>query len=164
MHQHLIQIILSVATILIAIITRFVAGRLIRRYGRLSSIIEARINQTIRIFSIVINWACIITLIIIWGVNPHNLLVALSSIFAVIGVALFAQWSILSNVTAGIIIFFTAPYRVGDTIKIQDKDFPLEAKIENMFTFYAHLRTKDGELHVFPNSLLLQKGISMVKD
>ena len=51
-----------------------------------------------------------IALFIIWGVQLQSLNVFLSSIFAVIGVAFFAQWSILSNITAGVVMFFSFPY------------------------------------------------------
>jgi len=88
----------------------------------------------------------------------------LSSIFAVIGVALFAQWSILSNITAGIIIYFSAPFKIGDYIRILDKDMPIEARVEDIFTFYTHLRTRDGGVHIFPNSLLLQKAVSVIEE
>jgi small-conductance mechanosensitive channel len=83
---------------------------------------------------------------------------------AVIGVALFAQWSMLSNITAGVIIFFSAPYKIGDYISIIDKDMPIEAMVEGVYTFYTHLRTKDGIKHVFPNSLLLQKAVTILKE
>jgi small-conductance mechanosensitive channel len=163
METYIVQIIASVITLFITAAVRIISSKLIRKYGKISLKIESRTSQIIRVLFIIINSACIITLIIIWGVNPKNVFVALSSIFAVIGVALFAQWSILSNISAGIILFFTAPFKVGDIIRIMDKDFPMEAKIENMYTFYTHLRTEDGELHVYPNSLFLQKGISVVK-
>lgn len=143
-------------------VIRLIINKLIVKYASVNTKIESRTNHIIRVCSILINSTGIIILIMIWGVDPHNLFVALSSIFAVIGVALFAQWSILSNITAGIIIFFTSPFKIGDYIKIIDKDFPLEAKVEDIFTFYTHLRTKDGGLHVFPNSLLLQRAISVL--
>jgi small-conductance mechanosensitive channel len=101
---------------------------------------------------------------IIWGVNPNNLLLSLSSIFAIIGVAMFAQWSMLSNITAGLIMFFTAPFRIGDRIHIIDKDFPIIATIESIQTFYTHIRTDDNELIVMPNNLFLQKIVSIKKD
>ncbi|MDP2159449.1 MAG: mechanosensitive ion channel, partial [Flavobacterium sp.] len=98
----------------------------------------------------------------IWGVKPENIVLVTSSIFAVIGVAMFAQWSILSNVTSGVILFFSAPFRIGDTIKIHDKDFPIEAEIEDIRGFHTYLKTKEGEIITYPNSLLLQKGVSIV--
>jgi small-conductance mechanosensitive channel len=84
--------------------------------------------------------------------------------FAVVGVAAFAQWSILSNVTAGIVLFFSYPFKIGDKIRIHDKDFPIEAEIEDIKAFYILLKSNEGELITFPNNLLMQKGISIVNE
>lgn len=51
------------------------------------------------------------------GIEYQQVSLFISSVFAVLGVALVAQWSILSNITAGILIFFVFPYRIGDRIK-----------------------------------------------
>lgn len=59
-------------------------------------------------------------------------------------------------------MFFTFPFRIGDTIRVHDKDFPIEAQIEDIKAFHTILRTKDGEIITYPNSLLLQKGVSIV--
>jgi hypothetical protein len=39
-------------------------------------------------------------------VQTKDIFIALSSITTVVGVAMFAQWSILSNITSGVILFF----------------------------------------------------------
>lgn len=75
---------------------------------------------------------------------------------------MFAIWSILSNITAGIILFFSFPYKIGSRIKIHDKDLPVEAIIEDIKAFHLHLRTLDGELITYPNNLILQKAVSLV--
>src|SRR5690625_1224185 len=49
----------------------------------------------------------ILFLPLIWGFQPKDVTVFLSSIFAVIGIAFFAQWSILCNITSVIIMFFS---------------------------------------------------------
>jgi small-conductance mechanosensitive channel len=85
-----------------------------------------------------------------------------SSVFAVVGVASFAQWSILSNISAGIIIFFSYPFKIGDKIKIHDKDFPVEGEIMDVKAFYIILQSSDDELITYPNNLLMQKGISVI--
>jgi small-conductance mechanosensitive channel len=77
-------------------------------------------------------------------------------------VALFATWSILSNVTAGIILFFSFPFKIGDKIKIQDDDFPLEAVITDVRAFYIELKTDEGYLVTYPNNLFLQKGVALI--
>lgn len=98
-----------------------------------------------------------------WGVGVGDLALLFSSVFAVIGVALFAIWSILSNITAGIILFFSFPYKIGNKIRIHDKDLPIEAIIEDIKAFHLHLRTSDGELITYPNNLILQKAVSLVE-
>ena len=77
--------------------------------------------------------------------------------------AMFAQWSILSNITSGIILFFSFPYKIGDYIFIHDKDFPIEAEIEDIGAFHVYLKTKEGEIIVYPNNLMLQIGITILK-
>jgi small-conductance mechanosensitive channel len=105
----------------------------------------------------------VLGLTMIWGVDFRNLGLVMSSVFAVIGIALFAQWSILSNVTSGIIMFFTFPYKIGDYIKIHDKEAPCEGIIEDIKTFHIILHTKDNEIITYPNSMMLQKGVSIIK-
>ena len=49
---------------------------------------------------------CLIILLIIWGVKQSELAVFVGSVLTVVGVAMFAQWSILSNITSSIVLFF----------------------------------------------------------
>jgi len=158
------QILGSAIVIAMAVILRITIRVIVKKYLKIYSNVDLRFSHVIRVMNPLINTTAIVAILVVWGVDTRNLFVALSSVFAVIGVALFAQWSILSNITAGIILFFSAPFHIGDTIKILDKDMPIEAKVEDIFTFYTHLRTKDGGLHIFPNSLLLQKAIAIAKD
>lgn len=161
MQDYLVQIIATAILLVTFPLIKYIAKKLIRKYAALSEKLESRTNQIIRILAISINLTFFITLILIWGVNPRNLLVAISSIFAVIGVALFAQWSMLSNVTAGIIIFFSAPFRIGDYIRVVDKESPIEAYVEDILTFHTVLRTRQHEIIFYPNSLFFQKGIAI---
>lgn len=158
------QIIASIVTVLAATAIRLIISHLTKRYIKTHSQSEIKATHANRVSTMFINTASILVLIVIWGVDTKNLFVALSSVFAVIGVALFAQWSVLSNITAGIILFFTASFRIGNYIRILDKDMPIEAKVEDIFTFYTHLRTKEGELHIFPNNVLLQKAVTIIQD
>lgn len=161
-HEHFIQIIATIVTLVITPISRHFTKKVLNKYGIIKGKTEARIKQMSRILSISSNFTALIVLIIIWGVDPQNLLVALSSIFAVIGVAMFAQWSMLSNITAGIIIFFTSPFKVGDYIRIIDKEIPFDALVEDVMAFHTHLRTKEGERMSYPNSLFFQRGVMVL--
>lgn len=84
----------------------------------------------------------------------------LSSIFAVLGVALFAQWSILSNLTASVLIFFFFPYRIGDKIQVLEKDADIRGKIIDITMFHVLIRHEDGDEISYPNNMILQKGVA----
>ncbi len=149
---------------ILLILFRIIATKLVKRYAKTNQTLEHRTNLVIKYIHLFINILVIIALIIIWGVQTKDIFIALSSITTVVGVAMFAQWSILSNITSGVILFFSFPFKIGDVIKIHDKDFPIEAEIEDIGAFHVYLKTREGEKIIYPNNLLLQKGISILKD
>nr|WP_314864306.1 mechanosensitive ion channel domain-containing protein [uncultured Flavobacterium sp.] len=148
--------------LMLLVLLRVITTKLVRRYARLSQTIERRTNLVIKYLHLLINILLIVALIIIWGVDTKDIILAISSIATVVGVAMVAQWSILSNITSGIILFFAFPFKIGDTIHIHDKDFPVIAEIEDISAFYISMINKEGELVIYPNNLLLQKGVSIV--
>ncbi|GLS90846.1 mechanosensitive ion channel protein MscS [Psychromonas marina] len=81
----------------------------------------------------------------------------LSSIFAVLGVALIAQWSMLSNITASVLIFFIFPYRIGDKIKIESDE--MVGVITDIGMFHLSIKRDDGNVILYPNNLILQKAV-----
>ena len=60
-------------------------------------------------------------------------------------------------------MFFSFPYKVGDKIKINDKDYPIEAIIEDIRAFQLILRVDNGDLVTYPNNLILQKAVTLVE-
>jgi small-conductance mechanosensitive channel len=143
--------------------TRLIVSKLVRSFAKRSQTIEKRTRLVLKYIHLLMNMVAVIALIIIWGVQTKDIFIVLSSITTVVGVAMFAQWSILSNITSGIILFFSFPYKIGDNIIIHDKDFPIQAEIEDIGAFHVYLKTKEGEIIVYPNNLMLQIGITIVK-
>lgn len=153
------QIFSTIASIVIYLLAKKIVAKIIRSFSEKASLNDSRKTIITRYFSTLLILLLFIIIFTIWGVKADNFYVALTSVFTVIGVAMFAQWSLLSNVTAGILLFFSFPFRIGDVIRIQDKDFPTEAKILDIKAFHVLLETKEGERISYPNNLLLQKGI-----
>lgn len=120
---------------------------------------DLRVLYMTRLMNIGMVFCCIVVICLILGLGYSEISVFLSSIFAVVGIALFAQWSILSNVTASMIIFFSFPYKVNDRIKILDKDDDMRGVITEITLFHVILRRDDGNLISYPNSLILQKAV-----
>jgi small-conductance mechanosensitive channel len=164
MQEYTRELIASGILILLLIFFRSATTKLVLRYAKSNHTVEKRTNLVVKYIRIFLYILASIALIIIWGVQTKDLTLAFSSITTVVGVALFAQWSILSNITSGIILFFSFPFKIGDIIKIHDKDFPIVAEIEDIAAFHVILKTKEGEQIIYPNNLLLQKGISILKE
>lgn len=120
---------------------------------------DLRILYMTRLMNIGMVFLALVVICFILGLGYSEISVFLSSIFAVVGIALFAQWSILSNVTASMIIFFSFPYRVNDHIKICDNDDDMSGTILEISMFHVILKRSDGNIMTYPNSLILQKAV-----
>ncbi len=134
------------------------AGNAINRYGQDKGVSPYRVKYISKTIAIAILVFFLILIVNISGLEYSQISIFLSSVFAVIGVALFAQWSILSNITASLIIFFSFPYRVGDRIKVLDKDDDISGIIEEITLFHVLIK-RDEEIITYPNNLILQKGV-----
>ncbi|MFO7745888.1 MAG: mechanosensitive ion channel [Psychroflexus sp.] len=157
------QIIWTTIVVLGMLFLRFGLKQSAKRIARRDELNFARTRLIFKYINVLVSFIAIFSLLLIWGVEVRELTVIFSSVFAVIGIGLFAVWSILSNITSGVIMFFNFPYKIGDKIQIHDKDFPLAAIIEDIKAFQLHLRTDEGELVTYPNNLFLQKSVSLLK-
>lgn len=167
--NHKEELLRSLVTILIVLILKFIFTKAVRKVGKLGDFNKVRTNLIVKYISIALTILGIGVLTLIWSVNFKEIGALLASVFAVIGVALFAQWSILSNITAGVIIFFSYPFKIGNTIRVYDKEIQSTENngeevyiIEDIRAFHLHLRRSNGEILTYPNSLILQKGVSLV--
>jgi len=125
---------------------------------------RSRRKITIRVANFVTTVVALIILSAIWGLKQNEIAIFVSTLITALGIAFFAQWSLLSNITSSILIFFNHPMRIGDTIKVLDKDYPYEGEIVDLTYFFVHLRTPAGETITIPNSMVLQKSISIMSN
>lgn len=157
------EIAYTVVTGIILLIIQLILRKSAHRVGQRAEMHITRTRLMFQYINILILLIAAFLLSLAWGVGLAELSLVFSSVFAVIGVALFAIWSILSNITSGIILFFSFPYKIGDKIRIHDKEMPIEAIIEDIRAFHLHLRSLDGELITYPNNLMLQKAVSLIE-
>ena len=157
-----VEIISTVVLILATLLTVSLTNRAIKRFGRLVSIDVNKRKIIFYLSHLVIYFIGFTILSVIWGVALQDFVVFISSILAVLGVAFVAQWSILSNLTASVILFFSHPLRLGDRIRVLDKDFDWTGEIEDISAFYLFMRTDDGRRITIPTNLVIQKGIEIL--
>jgi small-conductance mechanosensitive channel len=112
-----------------------------------------------KIITVLIYASVVIIISFIWGVNEEELFLFISSFLTILGIAFFAQWSILSNITAGLILFVNYPVKIGDTITILEKDNDVSGEIKDIGAFFITLQTEENEFITVPNSIILQKNI-----
>lgn len=159
-----IQTLQTIVLLLIYIAVRIIFRKVILNYSNKLTIVMERKKLILKYITFLWTLIVLFILSLIWGIDKKEILIVTSSVFAVIGIALFAQWSLLSNITSGAILFFFYPLRVGNRIKLLDKDYPIEAHVKEIKAFYVHLITDEGEHIVYPNNLLLQKGMSIMRE
>ncbi|MFL1011544.1 mechanosensitive ion channel domain-containing protein [Flavisericum labens] len=157
------ELIISGIILFSLFIIRFIIHFTITKVARKNGINDARIRLIRRYITVTMLLIAILIESFIFGTEFKEIAVVFSSIFAVIGIGLFAIWSILSNITSGIIMFFNFPYKVGDKIEIHDKDFPIMAIIEDIRAFQLLLRLDNGDLVTYPNNLMLQKAVTLIQ-
>jgi small-conductance mechanosensitive channel len=163
MENYFPELLKSGIIIVVVLIIRWTLIIAIKRFARKIERLEHRTGMVVRFIDYAVIFLIVLGMFLIWGVEFNDVGFVLSSVFAVIGVALFAQWSILSNVTSGIIMFFTFPYKIGDFIIIHDKEYDFEGVIEDIKGFHVVIKTKNDEIITYPNSLMLQKGVTVIK-
>src|SRR5690606_30107670 len=157
------ELITTAFVLAILLVIRFIIILIVTRIGTKSGINKPRIQLIGRYTTVTLFLLALLIEAFVFGAELKDMAVVFSSVFAVLGIGLFAIWSILSNVTSGIIMFFSFPYKVGDKIQIHDKDFPIEAVIEDIRAFQLHLRLDNGDLVTYPNNLMLQKAVTLIE-
>jgi small-conductance mechanosensitive channel len=162
--QYNAEIFKTVVVVFLAILSRILVSKLVIKARDTFNLQKGRaviIRKTI--IGIILTTATIL-IILIWGVDKKELMVFLSSFMAILGIALFAQWSLLSNITSSIILFVNHPAKIGDKIKVLDADFEIYGKIRDIGPFFLILKTDDGEILTIPNSLILNKMIQIIEE
>jgi len=154
-----LKILETAIALVLFLVLRIISAKLIDRTVSQSLLQKTRGKIIKKVIQIVLALIVIIFILTVWGVNQSELFVFMASVLTVIGIALFAQWSHLSNLTSGIIIFFNHSVKLDDTIAILDKDFEIEGRISDISFFFVKVVTKEGEEVTMPNNIFLQKMI-----
>lgn len=156
-----IELIETVLVVVFMIIVQIISNNAINRALKRFNFSLKRRRIITKLINLIVFLLSAIAVIAIWGIEQSELFLFLSSVVTVIGIAFFAQWSLLSNMTSALILFFNHPIKLGDTIEILDKEYPVSGVIKDIGYYFVHIETKDKQLLTIPNSIFLQKMVSM---
>ncbi|MFW1500302.1 mechanosensitive ion channel family protein [Vibrio parahaemolyticus] len=153
------KVLMGVFVLIAYRILKRIVNRAILNLATSKGVKKARLSFIQRCFNVALLFLTASVFAIITGIGYGDVSLFLSSIFAVLGVAFIAQWSILSNITASFLIFFVFPYRVGDRIKVVDKDEDISGEIQEISMFHVLIKHDNGNLITYPNNQILQKAV-----
>lgn len=152
-----IQLLASTACILLYFLfTRYAFPKIEKgvEQGKFKSDAALKAFKLVRLLTGIVTCAA---LLIIWGFDFSGLLLFTTSIITVTGIALFASWSLLSNITAYFVLLLHQSYRRGNFIRVIDADNYIEGYISEMNVFNTRLITEAREVIIYPNNLLLSR-------
>lgn len=162
MENHIIKIIETAIVVVLLIAAHFITRRGVNSMLKKIHFTLQRRKLTLRMINLLLTIAAVVFISAIWGVNQSDIVVFISSVMAILGIAFVAQWSLLSNITAGLILFFNHPLRIGDHIKILEKDFVIEGIVNDITFFFVQIKNEKKERITLSNTVILQKTISIV--
>jgi small-conductance mechanosensitive channel len=162
MESYKIQIIETIIVLFFYALMYYLTKTVINNTLKYTQIQRGRRKMIIKAIYLFINIATLVFMAAIWGLEQNEIAVFVSTILTVLGIGFFAQWSLLSNITSGIILFFYHPLKIGDDIKITDKDSPIEGEVTDLTYFFVYIKTNTSEIVTIPNTLILQKTVSVI--
>ena len=151
-----------IVTVIVIIVFMIINRLLLPRIERLaisSKLSEEARKKTYHTARLITGILSIAVLLLVWGFDFSGLIILSTSIIALTGVALFASWSLLSNVTSYFVLLFQNSYSEGNFIRIIDGDNYMEGYILEVNLFTTRLMTVDNEEIAYPNNLLLTRPV-----
>ena len=154
-----IQIIETVVIIALFLLIKVVIAKTIGKAAVKYGYQKPRVTIIKKIINFLLLLIALGAILFIWGVDQSKLVYFISTMLTILGIAFFAQWSIISNITSSLIIFFNHPANIGDEISVLDKDYSIEGKINDIGIFFVIIKTAEGEKITIPSNIFTQKMI-----
>ncbi len=164
METYKIQIIETLLVLGVYIISYFIVSSVVNRALKKTRFERGRRKMAIKAVQLFTSIGALILLTGIWGLKQNEIALFASTILTALGIAFFAQWSLLSNITSSILIFFNHPVKLGDYIKVLHKDSDYEGEVTELNYFFVHIKTKNNEVVTIPNSHFFEKSFSILEN
>lgn len=154
-----VEIALTLLVVIVYFITRKILSRLIKNHADKNDHSMSRMTYIIKLSNFGLSIVFLTILALVWEISFRGLSIYFASFFTIVGVAFFASWSIISNITAYAIIFFYFPFKIGSVIRIIDGDNSVEGIVDDITFFFIRIKLESGEKVTYPNNLAIQKPI-----
>ncbi|MFA9192451.1 mechanosensitive ion channel domain-containing protein [Flavobacterium sp. FZUC8N2.13] len=163
METYKIQIIETIIAVISFFAVKIILMYFVKLTIKNSYFKNAEQNDVLKVIRLILMVVLCIIIVAIWSVKQENILIFASSLLTVFGVALFAEMSILTNITACLILFFQHPIKVGDTIAITFEGKETEGELIDITYFFIFIKTPNRGVLTIPNALLLKSSFLVVE-
>lgn len=153
--SHIPHILATFAVITTYLLLLRISGPKIEQQADKAHFKEASTDKAIRLSRGIFSFVGVLLLLIIWGVDLRHVLILATTTITLLGVALFASWSLLSNITAYFVLLLHPAFKRGSFVRIIDADNYVEGYIAELTLFNTQLITEDREIILYPNNLFL---------
>ncbi|MFY0674983.1 MAG: mechanosensitive ion channel [Bacteroidia bacterium] len=161
MEQYQLNLLQTLGGFVVLVLLRGVVSKIAHRRLSKAKFSLERQKITLKASNFLFTIVFIVFLAGVWGFRSEQVLAFVTSILAVLGIGFFAQWSLLSNITAGLLLYFNHPLKIGDEITIVDAELPLTGQIIDISLFFLHIRDKENVVYTMPNTIVIQKTITI---
>lgn len=117
--------------------------RMLKRHGTDPTLVRFILSLTYPIILMI----AVVTALGVLGINTSSLVALLGAVFLAIGLALQDS---LKNFAAGVMLIFYRPFRVGDYVRLVDR----EGTVESITLVSTMLRTPDNLTVIIPNGTI----------
>ncbi|MEO0452755.1 MAG: mechanosensitive ion channel family protein [Verrucomicrobiota bacterium] len=90
-----------------------------------------------------------------------NVLDTILAALGLVAIGVIAVWSILSHITATILLILIKPFRVGDTIQFPGEE--IKGVLVDLNLFFAILQDEEGNQYSIPTNTFFQKTVRRIK-
>ena len=155
--EFIVKIAIGAGLVLAYVIVVRIKGYLVRRYARDKHISAERTTLVNKLITKLLFLGLVIAQAITWGVHISGFVVFATSFFAMVAIGFFAVWSVLSNITSSVLIFFLFPYRIGDKIHVIGDD--ISGRIMDITLFHLIVESEDKNVVTIPNNVVIQRSV-----
>jgi len=150
-----IKIIGTFVILIVGLLIQKLLQKTIDRYVRKYRIAHRRNLAMHKTKSVFIYICMLIGIVLLWGVALESVWVSVAGLIGLIAIGFVAVWSILSNVVAGMLLFFNQTLRIEDQIELLPDG--IGGKVLDVNSFFVILVDDEGnKLHV-PNNFFFQR-------
>lgn len=154
---HTIQLLVTLFVIVLYIVLDRLGGPFLRKSADQGDYAKSAALKAIKVARLFTALLGGFLLVVVWGIDLSPILIVSTTVITLLGVALFASWSLLSNITAYFVLLIHPGFARGSFIRVIEADNYVEGSISNLFFFNVELLTQDQEIVLYPNNLMMSR-------